>query len=191
MSARFVPPLGALVLACVLAACGGSDSTGAFNPAGRPQTPTASSPGAGEPAAADAPPRTLTVQQINGQVLARYRAYQRAYEKAYETNDPSGLGTYVMDPLLGIVSADLRELAAKGEIWRFHNVLNPRIQGRSETGANVFVIDCVRTLAAYRYSAKTGRRLGAFRGGARAYQAVLRYIDGTWKISNATEGQKC
>jgi hypothetical protein len=176
------------VLACAVAACGQSGSAGTFDPAGEPQSPASRSDS--EPAA-DAPPSTLTVQQINGQVLARYRAYQRAYEKAYETNDPSGLSAYAMDPLLGIIAADLQKMAAKREIWRFHNVLNPRIQGRSETGATVFVIDCVRTLAAYRYSAKTGRRLGAYRGGARAYQAIWRYVDGTWKISNATEGQKC
>jgi hypothetical protein len=133
----------------------------------------------------------LSVKQINAQVLSRYREYQRAYERAYETNDANALATFAIDPLLSIITDDLKKLAAKGQIWRFHNVLNPRIQGRSQTGSTVFVIDCVRTLAAYRFSAKSGKRLGTFRGGTRAYQAVMRYIDGTWKISNATEGQKC
>jgi hypothetical protein len=133
----------------------------------------------------------MTVAQIDKEVLARYREYQQAYERASETNNPAELSAYAMDPLLSSITQDLRTTATKGEIWRFHNVLNPRIQGRSNTGSTVFVIDCLRTLAAYRYSAKTGKRLGTFRGGARAYQAVMRYTDGTWKISNANQGQKC
>jgi hypothetical protein len=189
MRARFVTPVGAFLLGCLLAGCGGSSgSAGAFDPAGRPQTPASSAP-AGAPGSA--PPSTMTTQQINQQVLARYRAYQKAYEKAYERNDPGGLSAHVMDPLLGAITKDIGELVAKREIWRFHNVLNPRIQWRASNGSTVYVIDCVRTLAAYRFSATTGKRLGAYRGGARAYQAVLKYVDGTWKISNATEGQKC
>jgi len=190
MRARFVTPVGALLLACSLAACGSSGDAGTFQPAGKPQS--ASPAASGSPDAdSGAAPTGLTTAQIDKQVLAVYRGYQRAYERAYETNDPAGLAFYAMDPLLGIIAADLRKTAAKGEIWRFHNLVNPRIQGRSKTGATVFVIDCLQTLGAYRYSAKTGKRLGAFRGGAHAYQAIMRYVDGTWKISNATEGQKC
>jgi hypothetical protein len=187
MSARFITSVGALMLSCSLAGCGSSDSTGSFDPAGRPES-AAPSAAASQPAA---PPSTMTTQQINESALARYREYQRAYEKAYETNDPTGLSTYATDPLLGIITKDLQEKAAKNEIWRFHNVVNPRIQGRSKSGSVVFVIDCLRTLAAYRFSAKTGKRLGAFRGGAHAYQAVMKYVEGTWKVSNATQGQKC
>lgn len=189
MRARFVTPAG-LLLACSLAACGSSGNAGTFHPAGQPPS---SSPGGSGPADADtgAAPSGMTTEQINQQVLARYRAYQRAYERAYETNDAAVLSAYAMDPLLSVISQDLRQLAAKGEIWRFHNVLNPRIQGRSQDGAMVYVIDCVRTLAAYRFAAGSGKRLGAFRGGARAYRAVMKYTGGTWKISNAIEGQKC
>ncbi|HEU5158026.1 MAG TPA: hypothetical protein VFU43_13605 [Streptosporangiaceae bacterium] len=192
MRARFVTPAGALVLACsLMTACGSSGDGGTFRPAGRPQSAPPATSGAPAADSAGAAPTGLTTAQIDKQVLARYRAYQRAYERAYETNSPAGLDAYAMDPLLSIIAADLRKNAAKGEIWRFHNVVNPRIQNRSQTGATVLVIDCLRTLAAHRYSAKTGKRLGSFRGGTRAYQAVVRYADGTWKISNATEGQKC
>jgi hypothetical protein len=192
MRARLIAPAGAAVmLSCSLIACGSSDHDGAFQPAGKPQS--AAPPGSGAPAggADPAAPTGLTVEQIDQQVLARYRAYQRAYEKAYETNSPVGLTAYAMDPLLGVITEDLRQLGAKGQIWRFHNVLNPRIEGRGQHGSRVFVVDCVRTLAAYRFSAKTGKRLGAFRGGTRAYRAVMTYAAGTWKISNATEGQRC
>jgi hypothetical protein len=190
MRARFVTPVGALILGCLLTGCGGSSgSAGAFDPAGQPQTSApAAAPATSAPSA---PPSTMTVQQINTQVLARYRAYQKAYEKAYERNDPSGLTAHVMDPLLGVIAKDIEKMTAKQEIWRFHNVLNPRIKGRAPNSSVVTVIDCVRTLAAYRFSTKTGKRLGAYRGGTRAYLAVLKYVDGTWKISNATEGQKC
>jgi predicted small lipoprotein YifL len=190
MRARFVTPVGALLLACSLAACGSSGDAGAFQPAGKPQSAPSTASGApdGDGVAA---PSGMTTAQIDRQVLDRYRAYQKAYERAYETNNPSGLDAYAMDPLLATIVTDLKKTAAKGEIWRFHNVFNPRIQGRSKTGATVFVIDCLQTLGASRFSAKTGKRLGSFRGGARAYQAIMRYVDGTWKISNGTEGQKC
>ncbi len=191
MRARFITPVGAaLMVTCSLAGCGSTGDAGAFRPAGQPQSAPPAASGSPDADSAAAP-TGLTRAQIDKQVLDRYRAYRRAYERAYETNDPAGLAAYVTDPLLGIIAEDLRELAAKGEIWRFHNVVNPRIQVRSKTGSTVYVIDCVRTLAAYRFSAKTGERLGAFRGGARAYQAVMRYTGGTWMISNATEGQKC
>lgn len=196
MRARFVTPAGALVLACSLAAtatvtaCGGAGDAGSFRPQGKAQS-AVPAPSGGAAAGGAAPPATLTTAQIDRQVLDRYRAYQRAYEHAYETNTPAGLTAYAMDPLLGIIAADLRKLAAKGQIWRFHNVLNPKVEGRTQHGSIVFVVDCVRTLGAYRFSAKTGKRLDAFRGGTRAYRALMRYTAGTWKISNATEGQKC
>jgi hypothetical protein len=188
MRARFVTPVGALLVAC--AACGSSGDAGTFRPAGRPQSasPATSGSAATDPGAA---PTGMTTAQIDQQVLARYRDYQRAYERAYETNSPAVLTDYAMDPLLGVIAGDLRTLAAHGQVWRFHNVLNPKIEGRARNGSTVFVVDCVRTLAAYRFSTKTGRSLGAFRGGTRAYRAVMRYTAGTWKISNATEGQKC
>jgi hypothetical protein len=193
MRARFVTPLGALALAltCSLTACGSSGHAGAFRPEGRPQSAAPAASGAPDPQSGPAAPTGMTTEQIDAQVLARYRAYQRAYEKAHETNDPSVLAAYAVDPLLGIITTELHGLAAKGQIWRFHNVLNPKIEWRAHDGSTVFVVDCVRTLAAYKFSAKTGRRLGAFRGGTRAYRAIMSYADGTWKISNATEGQTC
>src|SRR5262245_5115885 len=183
MRARFVTPVGALVLTCSLAACGSSGDAGTFQPAGQPQSAApAPSAASGADSDAAAPPATLTKAQIDKQVLARYRAFQQAYEQAHQTNSPAGLATYVMDPLLATITEELRKTAAKGEVWQFHNVLNPRIQGRSKTGATVFVIDCLHTLGAYRFSARTGKRLGSFGGAAHAYQAVMRYVDGTWKI---------
>jgi hypothetical protein len=186
MSARFITPVGALLLACLLAACGSSGSSGAFNPAGHPQTtaPTPAAPDADVPSA-------MSTTEINKLVLARYREFQRVYEKVYETNDPSLLSSIATDPLLGIIRNDVRKISAKGEIWRFHNVLNPRIQGRTSDGNVVAVLDCVRTLGAYRFSATTGKRLGAWRGGTYLYQAVMRYSGGTWKISEARQGKKC
>jgi hypothetical protein len=187
MSARFVPPLGALVLACALAACGQSGSAGAFDPAGRPQTPTGP-----PPAAPDQPgPSTMTTKQTDQVVLARYREYQQVYKKIYETNDPAPLASVATDPLLTKVTKDVQDTAAKGEVWRFTNLLNPKIQGRSKDGNIVVVLDCVRTLGANRYSAATGKRIGALGGGTFLYQAVMKFADGTWKISEARRGKKC
>jgi hypothetical protein len=193
MRARFITPVGAaLMLTCSLTACGSQGHAGAFEPAGRPPSPGVPPPsgaGAADPVAA--PPASMTAAQINTQVLARYREYQRVYKKVYETNDPTPLASVAIDPLLTIITTDVKETAAKGEIWRFTNVLNPKIQGRSKDGAIVIVLDCVRTLGAYRYSAKTGRRLGAMSGGTRLYQAVMKFTDGTWKISEGRQGKKC
>ena len=133
----------------------------------------------------------MSTKQIDQAVLARYREYQQIYERVYETNDPTPLRAIAMDPLLTIITNDVRKISAKGEIWRFHNVLNPKIQGRSKDGGIVAVIDCVRTLGAYRFSATTGERLGAWRGGTYLYQAVMRFSDGAWKISEARQGKKC
>jgi hypothetical protein len=194
MRARFITPVGAaLMLTCSLAACGSSGQAGAFQPAGQPAS-AATQPPSGGRAAADpaAPPATMTAAQINAQVLARYREYQRVYKQIYETNDPAPLASVAIDPLLTIITKDVKETAAKGEIWRFTNVLHPQIQGRSKDGAIVIVLDCVRTLGAYRYSAKTGRRLGATsNGGTRLYQAVMKFTGGTWKISEGRQGKKC
>jgi hypothetical protein len=55
----------------------------------------------------------------------------------------------------------------------------------------VLILDCVRTLGAYRFSAKSGKILGTYNGSTGAYQAVMKFTNGTWKISNATQGQKC
>ena len=179
----------ATVTVLLAAACGGSNSSsgGAFRPNGTfggttaPPAPTTAAPA----------PSSLPTAQVDQTVLQRYREYQRVYKQVYETNDPAPLASVAADPLLTTVSKDVEETKAKGEIWRFTNVLNPKIQGRSTDGLQVVVLDCVRTLGAYRYSAKTGKRLGSLRGGTALYQVIMLYDAGTWKASKATLGKTC
>jgi hypothetical protein len=193
MRTRFVTSAGVLVLAGSLAACGSPRQAGTVRPAGQPQSaPPATSGAPGGASQAAAPPATMTIAQVNTQVLTRYRAYQEAYEQAYATGDPKDLAAVAMDPVLTRVSKDARRTLNKGEIWRFHNVLNPHVQGRSKDNGIVIVIDCIRTLSSYRYSAATGKRLGSWPGGnTYLYQAVMRFTGDTWKISDATQGKKC
>lgn len=190
MVARFVPTLGGIALVALLAGCGNTppSNSGTFNPSGSTDNTTPSVPSS---TPVEAVPSAMSASQLRDSVLGRYRAYQKAYETAYEKNDASGLSAVATEPLLTKIIKDIEQTQAHGDIWRFHNVLNPRIQGRSEDSSVVLVLDCVRTIGAYRFSAKTGKNLGAYRGGAHAYQAVMKYVDGTWKISNATQGQKC
>jgi hypothetical protein len=96
-----------------------------------------------------------------------------------------------MDPLLTTISKDIASVRAKGLIWRFHNVINPHIQGSSADGSTVVILDCLKALGAYKYDAKTGKRLSSWRGGTSQYQAIMRYSSNIWKISDATEGGKC
>lgn len=196
---RFRMCVGALALIGLLAACG-ERPTGGFHPSGRALTsdrPTGSSApgsgaggtatsGAGGVASADG-----TQAKTPQAALAAYRAYQRTYEKVYETGDPAPLSTVAMDPQLSLVTKDVRNVRAQGVIWRFHNVLNPRVQGRSTDDSTVVILDCVQTLGAYRFSAKSGKRLSAWRGGAFLYQAIMRFDRGSWKISEARQGRKC
>lgn len=187
MSTRCTPLAGVTLLGVLIAGCGSSSGeNGAFNPSGRPAADVATS------AAPDAAvPPTLTKQQIDQIVLDRYREYQKAYKAAYERNDASDLSTVAMDPLLTIVTKDVEATAAKGEIWRFTNVSNPQIQGRSKDNQTIIVLDCLRTLSAYRYSAKTGKLIAERQGGAFAYQAIMQYTRDSWKISEAKWGKKC
>jgi hypothetical protein len=170
---------GVLAPASLLTACGARPSAGGFHPHGSAPPPDISQSAA--PAA--------TADQRS--VLAVYRSYQLAYEKAYQTNDARGLNAVAMDPLLAQVAEDIARRRAEGVIWRFHNVLDPRIQGRSEDGSRIVIIDCVHTLGAYRFDAKTGKRLSAWRGGSRFYQAIMRFSGNTWKISEARQGDRC
>jgi hypothetical protein len=186
MSARFTP-VGALILSCSLAACGSSGS-GSFDPAGRPDSATPSA-AAGQPTAA--PPSTMTTRQVNESVLARYREYWKIYKQIYETNNPTPLASIAIDPQLGIATKDVQESAAKGEVWRFTIVLNPKIQARSKDAGSVAVLDCVRTLGVYLYSAKTGKRLRAARGNTRQYQAILKFTGENWMISEVRQGKEC
>ncbi|MBO2454560.1 hypothetical protein J4573_46255 [Actinomadura barringtoniae] len=189
MHARLVRSSTRIASCCVLlAACGThSSGSGAFNPNGA----TAPASQANTPAADQKAPNALPTQQVDKAVLDRYREYQRIYKQAYETNDPSTLNGIVIDPLLASITKDLNTLAAQKEVWRFTNALNPRIQGRSKDGMDVYVIDCVATIAAYRYSTTTGKRLGGGPGRARAALTVLRYSNGTWMVSDAKRGKEC
>jgi hypothetical protein len=177
--------VGALVLASLLAACGARPSAGEFHPHGSASAPDATAPASQGSAPASDP---STAQRS---ALAAYRGYQLAYEKAYQTNDTRELDAVAMDPLLSQVAEDVSRIRAEGVIWRFHNVLNPRVQGRSKDGSKVVIVDCVHTLGAYRFDAKTGKRLNAWRGGSRFYQAIMRFSGNTWKISEARQGDKC
>lgn len=188
MSTRCTPLVGVFVLVSLLAGCGSSSSGGggSFNPSGRQ---------ADDPATSTTPvasvPSTMTTPQIDKAVLDRYREYQKVYKAAYERNDPSELSSVAMDPLLGIITKDIEATAAKGEIWRFTTVPNPQIQGRSKDNQTILVLDCLNTLSAYRFSIKTGKRLGKHKGGAFTYQATMKYSGNDWKISEAKWGNKC
>jgi hypothetical protein len=195
---RFRKCVGTLLLVGLVAACGSRTQGGGFHPNGTAPGggSTAGSQASGTAAdgsgAVDANPGVGTPAPKTAQsALAAYRAYQLAYEQAYVNNDAKLLDGVAMDPLLSVVSKDIASIRADGYIWRFHNVLNPKIQGSSADGATVVILDCVRTLGSYKFSAKTGRRLGSWRGGTSEYQAVMRYSANIWKISEATEAGTC
>lgn len=176
----------ALTAIAATASCGGSSSGGAFKPSGT------FGGGAAAPATTAAtPPSALPTAQVDQDVLQRYREYQRVYKQVYATNDPTPLAAVATDPLLTSITRDVEQTRSKGEIWRFTNALNPKIQGRTKDGSQVAVLDCVRTLAAYRYSAKTGKRLSGYEGGTFLYQVIMKFEGGTWKASKATQGKEC
>jgi hypothetical protein len=172
---------------CAVAGCGssGSSSNGEFAPNGSFDT------GAAAPTPAAAAPSAIPTAELYKTVLERYRAYQDAYKTAYDTNDPSGLTDVAMDPLLTTVTDDVEATKAKGVIWRFANTFNPRVYARSKDSTKVYVIDCVRTLAAYRYSAKTGKQLDKLSGGAFVYRATVQYDSGTWKVAANVRDRQC
>ncbi|MFA1545043.1 hypothetical protein [Actinomadura chokoriensis] len=197
MRARLVlsSPLGShhaawllvLLTACTAAGCGssGPSSNGQLDPNGSLDKGAATTaPAAGAPAA-------IPTAELYKTVLQRYRAYQDAYKKAYETNDPSALPDVASDPLLTEVTDDVEATKAKGVIWRFTNTFNPRVYARSKDSTKVYVIDCVNTLAAYRYSAKTGKRIEQIPGGAFAYRATVAYDSGTWKVAANVRDRQC
>ncbi|MBB4773357.1 hypothetical protein ACN3XK_12460 [Actinomadura welshii] len=175
-----------LLAVCAVAGCGSSDpaSSGELAPNGAFESGAA-------PSRAAAAPSAIPTAQLFKTVLDRYREYQAAYKKAYEKNDPSELNTVAMDPLLSQVSEDVEATKAKGEIWRFTNTFNPRVYARSKDSSKVYVIDCVRTLAAYRYSAETGKRLGGVPDGAYVYRATVQYDSGTWKVAANVRDSSC
>lgn len=194
---RFRKCVGPLVLMGLLAACGSRTDGGGFHPSGQSSgdgsstTPSAAASGSAGASAGTTPGTGGPMPKTPQSALAAYRGYQLAYEMAYENNDPSLLNAVAMDPLLSIITRDISKIRSQGVIWRFHNVLNPHVQGNSSDGSSVVILDCVKTLGSYQFNAKTGKRMGSFRGGTAAYQATMRYSDSTWKISEATEGEKC
>lgn len=191
---RFRKCVGSLSLLSLLtAACGGGASPGHFDPGGSGSTDgTGTSPGtAATGSAGGVPDSAAPTVKTPQSAMTAYRDYQKVYEKVYETGDPSPLYQVATDPQLSRIVKDVASVRSQGIIWRFHNVLNPRIQGRSGDDSTVVILDCVRTLDAYRYSAKTGKRLGSLHGGASLFQAIMKFDGGQWKISDAKQGGKC
>ncbi|MEW2352584.1 hypothetical protein [Spirillospora sp. NPDC029432] len=181
------PALTLTALAVLTAACGRQPSSGDFEPNGslaRNTPATTSQPPA-------TPPSAVPTPQLNQTVLTRYREYQRVYKRVYETNDPSELGTVAMDPLLTQITRDVEKTRAAGEIWRFTNISNAKVYARAKDGLTVYVVDCLRTLASYRFSAKTGKRIGGGEGGAYLHRTAVRYDAGTWKVSETVRDDKC
>lgn len=200
---RFRMCVGTLALTGLLAACGGR-AEGGFHPDGRATGDRPAGAAASNGAAGTAAPGSAGTSGAGGAAggggaqpetpqaaLAAYREYQHVYEQVYETGDPAPLRAVATDPQLSLVTKDVRDVWAQGIVWRFHNAVNPQVQGRSPDDSTVVILDCVQTLGAYRYSAKTGKRLGAWRGGSSLYQAIMKYNDGSWKISQARQGRKC
>lgn len=180
---RAAPVLAGLLLA----GCGSShpSSNGGLNPNG-----TFSAPEAAAPSTSTAP-SAIPTKQVYDAVLQRYREYQRVYQQVYETNDPTALSSVMTDPLLSRVTKDVEETKAKGEIWRFTNTVNPRVYGHSKDGTTVYVLDCVKTLAAYRFSATTGKRLGGGPGTSFRYRTSVRYDSGAWKVAETVQERRC
>ena len=189
---RFRMCVGTLMLVSTLAACGNRTS-GGFHPSGQapPGEPGAASSARGAHSAGGTPGADGTAAKTPQSALTAYRNYQWVYEQAYETGDPAPLSAVAMDPQLSLVTKDLADVQAQGVIWRFHNVLNPKVQGRSKDDSTVVILDCVQTLGAYRFSAKTGKRLNAWRGGSYFYQAIMKFDSNSWKISDGRQGNTC
>ncbi|MEU5880396.1 hypothetical protein [Spirillospora sp. NPDC047279] len=177
------PALAALVL--TTAACGPDPDSGALKPRGSggqatapAQAPTASAP-------------AMTPQQVDQLVLKRYREYLRVYKQAFASNDPSRLADVASDPLLSTVSKEVESTKARGEVWRFTLLPNPKVYGRSQDGLTVYVIDCLRTLSASRFSVATGRRLGREPASTYAHRSAVRFEAGVWKVSDTERERAC
>lgn len=173
--------------ALALTACGASPSSsdGKLDPAGSAEDARPS------PASTAAAPAAQPTEQLYKTVLDRYREYQAAYKRTYEKNDPSELPSVAMDPLLSRLVKDVEKTKAKGEFWRFTNSLNPRVYAKSRDSTKIYVLDCVRTLAAYRFSSTTGKRLGGGPGGAYVVRTTVQYDSGTWKVAELVRDGPC
>ncbi|WP_176611727.1 hypothetical protein [Actinomadura sp. WMMB 499] len=184
---RSTAPVLATVTACALAGCGTSDSSGGeLDPSG-----TFATGAAAAPTTAGAAPSAVPTAELYKTVRDRYLEYQRVYKKAYDRNDPSELASVAVNPLLSQVTDDIEATEAEGEIWRFTNTHNPRVYGKSTDGTKVYVIDCIRTLAGYRYSATTGERLGGGPGDAFLYRTTVQWDSGTWKVAASVRDGAC
>ncbi|MFD0900732.1 hypothetical protein [Actinomadura sediminis] len=184
---RRAAPAACASIVLVLTGCGTSGSSGGqLDPSGTFATGPASAPTSAAPA-----PSAVPTAQLYKTVLDRYREYQKVYKQAYEKNDASELASVAMDPLLAEVTDDIEATEAEGEIWRFTNTHNPRVYAKSTDSTKVYVIDCVRTLAGYRYSATTGERLGGGPGGAYLYRSTVQWDSGTWKVAASVRDRAC
>ncbi|MEV5825872.1 hypothetical protein AB0L25_09870 [Spirillospora sp. NPDC052242] len=184
---RAASAAGGASIVFVLAGCGTSGSSGGdLDPSGTFGTGPASAPTSAAPV-----PSAVPTAQLHKTVLDRYREYQKVYKQAYETNDPSDLASVAMDPLLTQVTDDIEATEAEGEIWRFTNTHNPRIYAKSSDSTKVYVIDCIQTLAGYRYSATTGERLGGGPGDAYLYRSTVQWDSGTWKVAASVRDRTC
>lgn len=188
MRARFVPSLGGFALAALVAGCGGQGAAGTFRPAGGSDGGSApgGTGGTAAPVAVDTPALTPTV-------LAQYRRFQRVYETSFAMNDTSELAGVTTEPLLSELARTAEQARTKGVYWRYHNVLNPRLVQITADGRTAVVADCVRTLGAYKYDARTGKQLVARdTSGLARYRAVMTLVGTTWKVSSArSEVGKC
>ncbi|WP_026413947.1 hypothetical protein [Actinomadura oligospora] len=183
--------LAALLTLTSAAACGGSHSKGGFDPDGKFDNASNGSPGLPPSPTGPGLPSTMTPKQVDEAVIQAYRRFQQTYQQVYTNNDPAPLTQVAADPLLAKVTNDVEATKAKGEIWRFVNISNPRVYARSKDGAKIFVIDCMRTLAGYRFSTKTGKRLGGRTGSAYVYRTGLKYVDGAWKVYDSVQDKQC
>ncbi|GAB3279362.1 hypothetical protein GCM10027589_05860 [Actinocorallia lasiicapitis] len=165
-------------------------SSGTFHPAGEATPLTATgTPGATGPAAGSTP--TLPPAEIDAIALRRYRDFQAAYQQAYATGDASVLSGVVMDPLLGIITKDVETETSKGVLWRFNNILNPKVGSKSKDGTAVLIVDCLATLQATKVMVETGKVVQAKRLGAHLYQARLLWDGTTWTTAEARKGKPC
>ncbi|MGI5167479.1 hypothetical protein ACQEU3_24330 [Spirillospora sp. CA-253888] len=128
---------------------------------------------------------------MNQNVLDRYRAYQKAYQQAYETNDAAVLVAVATEPVLSQVTKDIERMKEAQQVWRFTNISNPKVYARAKDGLTVYVVDCMRTLAGYRFSTKTGKRTAGGTGTAYLYRTAVRYDSGAWKVSDTIRDKEC
>ena len=189
--ARYGLTAATLLLTTLSGCASPSSESGSFTPSDAPTAAPQTDPASTAP---PAPPPSMSKIQADENVLERYRAYQRAYEKAYATGDPEPLAEVATEPLLSIITKDVNATFKdrKGVIWRFRNALNPKVHSRSKDLSSILVVDCVRTLGAYKFSAKTGKRIsGTNKSSTYAYQARFQYDGTTWKVAEARKGKRC